>query len=95
MECLLLPASQWSWVGETPIGTPWLLVALALCIVMVFVGGLGYPPTLKKQIQLLDRAELTAGAYKAASDSGVVLGIVLAVLVFAITVFMAVKPALW
>ena len=75
--------------------TPWLLVALALYIAVVLVGLLGYTPTLKKQIQLLDSAGLASSAYQAAAIRGIVLGVALAVLVVAIIFFMVVKPALW
>jgi uncharacterized membrane protein len=82
-------------VGRMPITTPWLLVALVLYVAVVLVGLLGYTPTLKKQIQLLDSSGPASGPYKAAAATGKVLGVVLAVLVVAIIFFMVVKPDLW
>jgi uncharacterized membrane protein len=75
-------------IGKIPITTPWLLIALILYVLVVLVGMLGYTPTLKKQIQILDSA-------KAAAGRALVLGIVLAVLAVAIIFFMVVKPSLW
>jgi uncharacterized membrane protein len=82
-------------VGRIPITTSWLLVALFLYVAVVLVGLLGYTPTLKKQIQLLDSPGFASEGYKAAAGRGIVLGVVLAVLVVAIIFFMVVKPILW
>jgi hypothetical protein len=68
---------------------------LFLYVAVVLVGVLGYTPTLKKQIQLLDSPGFASGDYKAAAGRGIVLGVVLAVLVVAIIFFMVVKPTLW
>jgi uncharacterized membrane protein len=82
-------------VGKLPATTPWLLAALVLYVAVVLVGLLGYTPTLKKQILLLESATSGSIEYKAAAARGVVLGIVLGVLTLVILVLMILKPPLW
>lgn len=56
---------------------------------------LGYTPTLKKQILLLESAQPDSREYKAMAGRGVVLGIVLGVLTLGIVILMVLKPPLW
>jgi uncharacterized membrane protein len=75
--------------------TPWLLTSLILYVVAILVGLLGYTPTLRRQIQLLDSDGVQSPGYQAAARRGTTLGIVLAVLVVVIVFLMVVKPGLW
>ncbi len=78
-----------------PLTTPWLLTALILYGILVLVGLGGYTPTLRRQIQLLDREGLQSPSYQALARRGTILGIVLAILAIAIVFLMVVKPGLW
>jgi uncharacterized membrane protein len=78
-----------------PLTTPWLLTALVLFILVVLVGLLGYTPTLRRQIQLLESEGFHSSSYQAVARRGATLGIVLGVLVVAIIYLMVVKPGLW
>lgn len=59
------------------------------------VGAVGYTPTLRRQIQLLDSEGVHSPGYQAAARRGIILGGVLAVLVIMIVYLMVVKPGLW
>jgi hypothetical protein len=82
-------------VGKLPFTTPWLLAALVLYIAVVLLGLLGYTPTLKKQILLLQSARPDSREYKTLAGRGTIMGIVLGVLTLGIVVLMVLKPALW
>jgi hypothetical protein len=64
-------------------------------VLAVLVGLLGYTPTLRRQIQLLDSDGVQSPGYQAAASRGRTLGIILAVLVVVIVFLMVVKPGLW
>ena len=74
---------------------PWLLTALVLYGSLVLLGLLGYTPTLKRQIQLLESQGSASPEYQAIARRGMVLGILTAVLAVAIVFLMVVKPSLW
>ncbi len=78
-----------------PLTTPWLLTALVLFVLVGLVGALGYTPTLRRQIQLLDSEGVHSPGYQAAARQGIILGGVLVVLVIVIVYLMVVKPGLW
>jgi uncharacterized membrane protein len=78
-----------------PLTTPWLLTALILYAFLVLIGLAGYTPTLRRQIQLLDREGFQSANYQALARRGTMLGIILAILAIAIVFLMVVKPALW
>lgn len=82
-------------VSHYPMRTPWLACALALYVVMALVAVFGYTPTLKGQIQALDRGGVTSPEYQGFSRRGRLLGALLGVVVIAIVFLMVVKPALW
>jgi len=86
------------WMALTvpiPLTTPWLLTALVLYGVLVLVGMLGYTPTLRRQIELLEEAGPGSPTYQTQARRGTIIGIVLAVLAIGIVFLMVVKPALW
>jgi uncharacterized membrane protein len=78
-----------------PLTTPWLLTALVLFVLVGLVGSLGYTPTLRRQIQVLDSEGFHSPNYQALARRGTILGVVLAVLVIIIVYLMVVKPGLW
>jgi uncharacterized membrane protein len=82
-------------VGQLSIRTPWLLSALILYVVMVGLAAVGYTPTLKRQIQALDRGGVTSAEYRTLAVRGRLLGALLGVVVMAIVFLMVVKPNLW
>ncbi len=92
---LLVTGAAMILVGSIPLTTPWLLVSFALYVIVVLVGLLGYTPTLKRQIRLLESDGPESAAYKSTSVRGIFLGVVLGVLVVCIVFFMVVKPPLW
>ena len=77
------------------LSTPWLLAGLVLYVIMGLVAALGYTPTLKHQIQTLDKDGFDSPAYRSIAKRGAQPGIVLAVIVVIIVFLMTVKPALW
>ena len=93
---LLLTGLIMAFIAPMPIlSTPWLLSSLVLYIIMGLVAALGYTPTLKRQIQVLDKDGFESPAYRSAAKRGAQLGITLAVIVVIIVFLMTVKPPLW
>jgi uncharacterized membrane protein len=92
---LLITGVALTFIGGLPLTTPWILMGLVLYVVLVLVGLFGYTPTLRRQVQLAEADQIDSPEYAALAQRGTVLGIVLAVLVVAITFFMVVKPPLW
>jgi uncharacterized membrane protein len=79
-------------LGRWPFTTPWILMALALYGIVVLLALFGYTPTLRRQIQLVESGGHNSPGYAALARRGTILGILLAVLVVAITFLMVVKP---
>ena len=92
---LLVTGLSMTFVLPLPLTTPWLLTALVLYIVLVLVGLLGYTPTLRRQIQVLDSEGSGSSNYQALARRGTMLGMALAVLVLVIVFLMVMKPGLW
>jgi uncharacterized membrane protein len=92
---LLITGLAMVFVLPLPLTTPWLLTALVLYVILVLVGLAGYTPTLRRQIQVLDRKGSQSPDYQALARRGTILGIVLGVLAIAIVFLMVVKPGLW
>lgn len=80
---------------KLPLTTPWLLTALILYALVVLIGLLGYTPTLKRQIAVLESDGFQSEGYRALARRGSRLGMLLAVIVISIIFLMVVKPALW
>jgi uncharacterized membrane protein len=78
-----------------PLTTPWLLTALVLFVLVGLIAGVGYTPTLRRQIELLDSEGAHSSTYQAVARRGTRLGVILAILVIVIVYLMVVKPALW
>jgi uncharacterized membrane protein len=92
---LLVTGLLMTFVLPLPLTTPWVLTALVLYAFVVLVGLLGYSPTLRRQIELLDREGSASNDYQALARRGTILGAVLIVLVIVIIFLMVVKPGLW
>jgi uncharacterized membrane protein len=82
-------------IGPYDFSTPWVGLAIALYIVAVLLGALGYSPTLRRQIALAESGGPGAPEYAPVARRGTLLGILLAVLVVAIELVMVTKPTLW
>lgn len=91
----LITGLAMAFILPIPLTTPWLLTALVLYALLVLIGLGGYTPTLRRQIQLLDREGVRSPNYQALARRGILFGIVLAVLAIAIVFLMVVKPGLW
>jgi uncharacterized membrane protein len=74
---------------------PWLLTGLALFVLLVLVHLFVYRPTLRRQIQLLEREGFDSPNYQAAAGREANLGIAMVVLMVVIVFLMVVKPGLW
>lgn len=79
-------------IGAWPLTTTWILISLVLYVLAVVLGLVGYTPTLRRQIKLVDGGKYESQEYAALDRRGRILGIVLAVLVVAIVFLMVVKP---
>ena len=82
-------------VSKTPLTTPWILTAIVLVLVVFGIAMFGYTPTLRRQIEALDRTGAKSSEYLALAGRSTRLGAVLGVLVAAIVVLMVIKPQLW
>jgi uncharacterized membrane protein len=82
-------------VSKTPLTTPWILTAIGLVVMVFAIAMFGYTPTLRRQIEALDRSGAGSPAYLDLAGRSTRLGAVLGVLVAAIVILMVVKPQLW
>ena len=92
---LVLTGFAMAGVSKMPLTTPWILAAIGLVLVVFAVAIFGYTPTLRRQIEALDRAGASSPEYLALAGRSTRLGAVLGVLVAAIVILMVVKPQLW
>jgi uncharacterized membrane protein len=92
---LLLTGLGMIFTVSLPLTTPWLLTSLILYGVLVVVGLLGYTPTLRNQIRILEAEGSSSPNYQSQARRGTIIGIILAVLAVGIVFLMVVKPALW
>jgi uncharacterized membrane protein len=92
---LILTGILMLFILKLPLTTPWLLTSLVLYVGVILLGLLGYTPTLKRQIQLIESKGFNSPEYQAAARRGTALGILLAVLAISIVFLMVVKPNLW
>ncbi len=92
---LLLTGFGMAYIVGFSLLTPWVLTSLVIYGVMGLVAAVGYTPTLKRQIEVLDRDGFDSAAYKEIAARGTSIGIVLAVMSMIIVFLMVVKPRLW
>jgi uncharacterized membrane protein len=76
------------------VGELWIVIALVLYGVAVLGGALGYTPTLRRQIALLERDGGGSDEFRRLAKRGQTIGILLAVDVIAIVFLMVTKPTL-
>jgi len=81
-------------VGGIPGSSLWIIIALVLYVAVVALAVVGFSPTLKKQIAVLDAEGPNSEQYAQLSRRATILGIVLAVLVLVIELDMVTKPTL-
>jgi uncharacterized membrane protein len=86
---LLMVAFYWPRITDF-----WIATALALYAILVAVGAGVYTPTLRKQIEVIEREGPSSPDYRALSRRGTVVGILLAVVVTIIVFLMVTKPSL-
>ena len=80
-------------IGPYEFTTMWIAVAIGLYIVMGIVAIVFYSPTLKRQIAEYEASGAQSAEFQELGVRGRMIGIVLAVIVFAILILMVVKPA--
>ncbi len=78
--------------GPQPLSQLWLKTALGIYIVLALLAALVYTPTLRKQVRLLEAGSGSTAEYKAVSQRGTIVGMILAVLVIVIVFLMVTKP---
>lgn len=92
---LLATGLLMAFVVQLSLTTPWLLTSLVLYLLVVLVGLLGYTPSLRRQIQLLESERFASPKYQTLARYTTMLGIVLTFLALIIVFLMVVKPGLW
>ena len=80
-------------IGPYEFTTLWVAVAIGLYIVMGIVAIVFYSPTLKRQIAAYEASGAQSTEFQELGVRGRMIGIVLAIIVFAILILMVVKPA--
>jgi len=74
---------------------PWVLLTAVFLLAAFIIGLLGYTPSLRKQITLVESAGADNDEYKSAAWRGMILGIVIGIVFLLILLLMAFQPALW
>jgi uncharacterized membrane protein len=87
---LLVTGLVMVWLGDLDLTQFWLAGGLALYVVAVVLGLVVYTPTLRRQIQALERGE--SAEFERLSARGTIVGIALAVDVVVIVFLMVTKP---
>jgi uncharacterized membrane protein len=80
-------------IGPFEFTTLWVAVAIGLYIVMGIVAIVFYSPTLKRQIAVYEASGAQSAEFQELGTRGRLIGIVLAILVFAILILMVIKPS--
>lgn len=75
------------------ITTRWIISGIVLFVIIALIAALGYTPTLKRQIELVDAGQAETDAYRSADGRARTLGIVMAVLLVIVVFVMVFKPA--
>jgi uncharacterized membrane protein len=72
----------------------WIVIALVLYGLAVLGGALGYTPTLRREVALLESGRGSSEEFRRLAKRGQTIGILLAILVIAIVFLMVTKPTL-
>lgn len=91
---LLVTGLAMAFLVKLPLTTFWVAGALVLWLLAMGLGVGAYTPTLRRQIQALEKEGADSPEFQRLSQQGMILGIVLAVIVIAIVFLMVVKPVL-
>ncbi len=83
------------YINGMKITTSWILLALILFVLLALVGFLGYSPTLKRQIEALEKYGFESENYRLLDRRGTIIGAVTGIIVLAIIYVMVTKPILW
>jgi uncharacterized membrane protein len=89
---LLVTGLAMVFVGGLDITRFWLLAALALYLVVMVLGIVGYSPVLRRQVALAEEGQTDTPEFAELGNRGRLLGILLAVIVLVIVFLMVVKP---
>jgi uncharacterized membrane protein len=81
-------------VGGLSFRVFWIALSLGLYGLLVVVGAVVYTPTLRRQIQVLERQGPASADYRRLAGRGRAVGIVLALVVLVIVFLMVTKPTL-
>jgi len=91
---LLLSGLLMVFLMPYPILTFWIDAALVLYVVLLVVAVTQYTPTLRNQIKLAERGDMTSAEFARLNGRNRVLGALLGVIVLLILVLMVFKPHL-
>lgn len=75
-------------------GTFWIATSLAIFVLIVLLGLVGYTPTLRRQIAVVEAGRADSDEYRALAKRGGILGGVLGALAVIIVFLMVTKPTL-
>jgi uncharacterized membrane protein len=92
---LLLTGMTMAFMLPIPLTTPWLATALILYGLSLVLGLVAFVPMFRQQIDVLESEGFESPKYKAVAKRVRVLGVVVGIIVVAITFMMVVKPPLW
>jgi uncharacterized membrane protein len=92
---LLLTGLIMAYLLPLPLTTPWLLTAIVLYILAAFLGAFAYAPIMRELRKQLEAAGPESAAFRAASQRGAWLGLLVTLNVVVIVFLMVVKPVLW
>ena len=85
-----LTLAWWHWSYTTH----WIQAAVVFYVIAILLGFAVYSPALVRQIETLEREEITSAAYRGAAIRATAIGIGVMVPILAILFMMVVKPAL-
>ena len=92
---LLLATGIWMiLISPYEVSDSWIVAALILYTVALLGGVLGYTPTLRREVALLESGEGASAAFQRLAKRGQTIGILLAVDVVLIVFLMVTKPTL-
>jgi uncharacterized membrane protein len=92
---LLLTGLTMAFMLPIPLTTPWLATALILYGASLILGLVAFVPLFRQQLDLLESEGFDSPKYKAVARRVRELGVVVGIVVVAITFLMVVKPPLW
>lgn len=92
---LLVTGLAMVWLARFRLATPWILTSLVLYVALLLLGLPGFTPTLRHQIELIERDGPESQEFQDTSRRATIQGAILGVLAVVIVFMMVVKPGLW